>query len=109
MKKIISLSLTLMLLLGILAVPAMADEAQVKKVGTLSYLNLTEEQSLLTSPMKEPLRKLLTIRGVLKAPDRPVSVGTSIFINMIKRTLCCWPLSPEKSDPWSCHIIWASI
>jgi hypothetical protein len=42
MKKIISLSLALMLLLGILAVPAMAEEKQPSKVGVLSLLNFNE-------------------------------------------------------------------
>jgi len=71
MKKIISLTLALMLLLGILAVPAVADEAQPRKSGRLSYLAMTdeEEQSLKIS-IRRPLRKLLTLRGVLEMEER---------------------------------------
>jgi ABC-type amino acid transport substrate-binding protein len=66
MKKIISLSLVLMLLLGILAVPAVAEEAQPKPVGTLSYLVMTEEEDLsFSAATRLPLLKLLRYRGVL--------------------------------------------
>ena len=65
MKKLISLSLALMLLLSILAVPAMAEESNA--VGQLSYLAMTEEedQSFL---IRRPLRMLLDLRGVVKTP-----------------------------------------
>jgi len=42
MKKIISISLVLMLLLGILAVPALAEEVKIKKVGVLGMLRIDE-------------------------------------------------------------------
>ena len=64
MKKIISISLVLMLLLGILAVPAVADEF---KIGTLSYLNMTEGEEDLYGPAfrKIPL-DILKLHGVLE-------------------------------------------
>lgn len=62
MKKIISISLALMLLLGILAVPAMAEE----NVGVLSYLGLSaEEDETLRVSIRQPLIKLLYLHGVL--------------------------------------------
>lgn len=62
MKKIISISLVLMLLLGILAVPAMAEE----NVGVLSYLGLSaEEDETLRVSIRQPLIKLLYLHGVL--------------------------------------------
>ena len=42
MKKLISFSLALMLLLGVLVVPALAEEARVKKVGVLAMLRIDE-------------------------------------------------------------------
>ena len=80
MKKIISLSLVLMLLLGILAVPAMAEDAQTSKGGTLSFLNLSDEQASLNAPIKQPLRKILTIYGVLNEPEGPIPGGASTFV-----------------------------
>ena len=53
MKKIISLSLALMLVLGILIVPASAEETTLCKIGVLSMLNIDE------SKMKD--RKILEI------------------------------------------------
>ena len=63
MKKIISLLLALTLLLGILAVPAMADSM---KVGTLSYLNLTEENGKIFTAARRPLIELLVRYGVME-------------------------------------------
>jgi len=42
MKKTISLALALMLLMSILAVPAMAEEGKTRKIGELSMLNIDE-------------------------------------------------------------------
>ena len=65
MKKIISLTLALMLLLGILAVPALAEDY---KVGTLSYLNMTEEEeNLLGSVLRANPVKILVLNGVFKS------------------------------------------
>jgi len=70
MKKIISLTLALMFLLGILAVPAMAEEAQPRKSGRLSYLAMTEEEALsLKAPINRPLRTLLVLYGVMESED----------------------------------------
>ena len=44
MKKMISLVLAVVMLMGILAVPAMAEDTKVRKVGVLSMLNITEEK-----------------------------------------------------------------
>ena len=64
MKKIISLSLVLMLLLSILAVPAMAEEETI--IGTLSYLNMTEEEEGSFGPaFRQVPMKLLVLHGVL--------------------------------------------
>ena len=65
MKKMIALVLALMLLTGILAVPAMAEETQVKKGGRLAYLALSEEEDqALGVPLRRPLLKILSLRGV---------------------------------------------
>ena len=74
MKKIISLTLALMLLLGILAVPAMAEEEQTAKGGVLSYLAMTEEEDQsFKDYIKRPFRQLLLLRGVLeKDESKPV-------------------------------------
>ena len=59
MKKLISLSLVLIILLGILAVPAAADESQIT-VGSLAYLTITEEQDQsLGASARRPLTMLL--------------------------------------------------
>ncbi len=55
MKKLISLFLALMLLLGVLAVPALAEEALTKKVGMLSMLNIDEAK----------MKEILAARRVL--------------------------------------------
>ena len=44
MKKLISLFLVLALLLGVLAVPAMAEETRTRTIGALSYLTMTEKE-----------------------------------------------------------------
>ena len=64
MKKLFSLFLALTLLLGVLAVPALADRAPI---GTLSYLNMTEEEvSLYGISVRRPMMKLLFLHGVLE-------------------------------------------
>ena len=64
MKKLISLSLALMLLLGVLAVPALADGIAF---GTLSYLNMTEEEvSSYGVSLRRPMFKLLFLHGVME-------------------------------------------
>ena len=72
MKKLISLFLALTLLLGVLAVPALADRAPI---GTLSYLNMTEEEvSLYGISVRRPMMKLLFLHGVLEgASDQHLS------------------------------------
>ena len=67
MKKIISLTLSLMLLLGILAVPALAED---RTCGTLSYLNMTEEEDSLLSTRRLNKVKILYLDGVLVGEDR---------------------------------------
>ena len=60
MKKLFSLFLALTLLLGVLAVPALAEE---KAFGTLSYLNMTEEEvSLYGISVRRPMMKLLFLQ-----------------------------------------------
>ena len=66
MKKLISLFLALTLLLGVLAIPAMADSM---KVGSLSYLNLTEEQGKALSAFRQSLLKLLVLHGVIEGEE----------------------------------------
>ena len=72
MKKLFSLFLALTLLLGVLAVPALAEE---KAFGTLSYLNMTEEEvSLYGISVRRPMMKLLFLHGVLEgASDQHLS------------------------------------
>ena len=72
MKKLISLSLALMLLLGVLAVPALADGVAF---GTLSYLNMTEDEvSVYGISVRRPMMKLLFLHGVLEgASDQHLS------------------------------------
>ena len=65
MKKLISLSLALMLLLSVLALPAMADEAQKKTCGVLSYLNISEADETDFVAIRRPMLKLLALYGVL--------------------------------------------
>ena len=62
MKKMIPLFLALTLLLGVLAIPALADG---NTGGTLSYLNMTEEENSLDTANRKPLLKLLYLHGVL--------------------------------------------
>ena len=67
MKKLISLSLALMLLLGVLAVPALADGAPI---GTLSFLNMTEEEvSYYGVSSRRSMMKLLYLNGVLTGEE----------------------------------------
>ena len=66
MKKVISLLLALTLLLGILAIPAMAVSM---RVGSLSYLNLTEEQGKALSAFRQSLLKLLVLHGVIEGEE----------------------------------------
>ena len=66
MKKLISLFLALTLLLGVLAIPAMADSM---KVGSLSYLNLTEEDGKNFTAARHPLIQLLRLHGVLEGNE----------------------------------------
>ena len=64
MKKIISLSLVLMLLLGILAVSAIAEETTL--VGALSYLNMSEDdEGTLGLAFRRVPVKILALHGVL--------------------------------------------
>ena len=66
MKKIISLTLALMLLLGILAVPAVAEEAHLSTIGVLSYLNLNEESDgELGASIRRPLMRILFLQGIV--------------------------------------------
>jgi ABC-type amino acid transport substrate-binding protein len=67
MKKIISLSLVLMLLLGILAVPALAEEKQTAKIGVLAMLNVDEAK----------MKDILTARKILMTMAREQSNVTS--------------------------------
>lgn len=71
MKKILSFSLALMLLLSVLAAPALADGFTV---GQLSYLNLSEEDNYkLNISMQMPWIKLLFLHGLWVADeDAPV-------------------------------------
>jgi len=71
MKRLISVTLVLMLLLGVLAVPAMADGYTI---GHLSYLNLSEEENYaLKAVMQAPWIKLLFLHGLwVEGEDSPV-------------------------------------
>ena len=70
MKKIISLFLALTLLLGIFAVPALAEEMQSTKIGVLSYLNLSEEdEKVLGASIRRPLMKVLFLHGIVTEDD----------------------------------------
>jgi ABC-type amino acid transport substrate-binding protein len=64
MKKIISIFLVLMLLLGVLAVPALAEDYAI---GTLSYLNMTEGEGDTLAALRETSMKILNLHGVLKS------------------------------------------
>jgi ABC-type amino acid transport substrate-binding protein len=69
MKKIISISLVLMLLLGILAVPALAEETTIRKVGELSMLNLDEEK------MQDIMLARLQMALMQREGDESVDMG----------------------------------
>ena len=77
MKKTISLFLILALLTGALAVSALADG---KTFGTLSYLNMTEEDSTLYASVRMPMLKFLILHGVLtSAGDKPSGDVPSVY------------------------------
>ena len=72
MKKMIALVLAVMMLTGILAVPAMAEETLA--VGTLSYLNMTEEdQNMFGLSSRKPMIMFLFFHGVLTEVDEQLS------------------------------------
>ena len=67
MKKMMSLALAMMMLMGILCVPAAAEDIPQPKIGTLSYLNMTEEQENLVGPNIRQLPvRLLFLDGVFE-------------------------------------------
>ena len=77
MKKMIPLFLALTLLLGVLVVPAMADDFLC---GTLSYLNMTEEEDeSLGTTLRMPLMSLLFLHGVLDREGADLSVSPISF------------------------------
>ena len=77
MKKMISLFLALALLLCVLVVPAMADDFLC---GTLSYLNMTEEEDeSLGTTLRMPLMRLLFLHGVLDREGADLSVSSPSF------------------------------
>ena len=77
MKKMISLFLSLILLLGVLAVPALADDFTV---GTLSYLNMTEDENYsLGLAMLQPLKKLLFLHGIWKDDGSTPVIGAPAY------------------------------
>ena len=77
MKKLISLFLTLALLLGVLAVPALADGVAF---GTLSYLNMTEEEkSSFGVSLRRPMMKLLFLHGVLEGDSSWLTNGPATY------------------------------
>lgn len=67
MKKLISLFLALTLLLGVLAVPAMAEEAQPAKIGVLTMLNIDEAK----------MKDILAARKILLTMVRELSNAKS--------------------------------
>jgi ABC-type amino acid transport substrate-binding protein len=76
MKKLISFSLALMLLLGVLAVPALAE---TKTCGVLSYLNLSEEDDARLSLVRRPFLRLLFMHGVLTGDNEWLTEGASEY------------------------------
>ena len=76
MKKLISFSLALMLLLGILAVPALAE---TKTCGVLSYLNLEEEDDVRLSLVRRPFLSVLFLNGVLTGDSDWLAEGTAEY------------------------------
>ncbi|MER2183847.1 MAG: transporter substrate-binding domain-containing protein, partial [Clostridia bacterium] len=76
MKKIISISLVLMLLLGILAVPAVAED---RTCGTLSYLNMTEEEDTNLSSVRRPMMRILFLHGVVDV-DKVAEGGKTNYL-----------------------------
>ena len=91
MKKLISLSLVLMLLLGVLAVPALAEDAGPVNVGCLSYLAMTEEENHSFHVYEEAnLRTLLALHDVLLiGPEglNPAPPRTSIYYDSLNALL----------------------
>lgn len=78
MKKIISLSLALMLVLGILIVPASAEETTLCKIGVLSMLNIDE------SKMKDILTaRTLLIKAGFAQNDNAEAANTENHKNMV--------------------------
>lgn len=81
MKKLVSLTMALMLALAALAVPAMAEENFVGKVGVLTMLNMTEEemegivaaQMMLTGQM-------LKESGTVDAEEAPTGVPENVIV-----------------------------
>ena len=71
MKKLISLFMVLALLLGVLAVPAMAEETRTRTIGALSYLTMSEkEDDAIDFALRQPLRKILKLLGVLVREEK---------------------------------------
>jgi len=83
MKKLISLFLVLALLLGVLAVPAMAEETRTRTIGALSYLTMSEkEDDAIDFALRQPLRKILKLLGVLVREEKgggPVKTVTQYY------------------------------
>ena len=77
MKKLVALSLALMMVLGILAVPAMADDFIV---GTLSYLNMSEEDYYKVGlSLKQPLKQFLFMHGVWTQDGETAVIGDPAY------------------------------
>lgn len=77
MKKAISLFLALALLLGILAVPALADDFTV---GTLSYLNVNEkENDALSQAVVQPPIQILFLQDVLQEGSEINIIGNPVY------------------------------
>jgi ABC-type amino acid transport substrate-binding protein len=73
----ISLAMALMLLMSILAVPAMADDYTV---GTLSYLNMSEEDNTNGAAIRRPMMKFLFLDGVIKEETDGVLANNPVFV-----------------------------
>ena len=76
MKKLLSFSLALMLLLGILAFPALAE---TKTCGVLSYLNIEEEDDIRFSTVRRPFLSVLFLQGVLTGDSDWLAEGTAEY------------------------------
>ena len=85
MKKLVSLTLVLLLALSVLTAPAMA--AGKDDVGYLSYLNMSEEEFTVLREAYRPAYEYLEEHGVLESVGQRPSMQNTIFYDSLDAML----------------------